>query len=155
MAMETLGEGYRLGWQLTARCAFGPRDGMNPSESATRTARHATLVWTRGPNFPPEPPRKSADVPAMRLSPRNRAVPMPIGGYLRRRRFVRRLGATRLLLGVERGEHALGALSKLCSWVLRTSISRWKAAVRAALAGPCLAGRRGYLVTPLPRRDDL
>src|SRR3954469_24493757 len=28
MATETLGEAWRLGWKLTARCAFGKRDGM-------------------------------------------------------------------------------------------------------------------------------
>lgn len=28
MAVETLREAYSLGWRVTVRCAWGPRDGM-------------------------------------------------------------------------------------------------------------------------------
>jgi hypothetical protein len=54
MAVETLGEAYRLGWQLTARCAFGPRDGMKSIRECKYRAPldMQTLVWTRRPNFP-------------------------------------------------------------------------------------------------------
>jgi hypothetical protein len=54
MAVETLGEAWRLGWKLTARCAFGNRDGMKSiRECIYRSPLDMqTLVWTRGPNFP-------------------------------------------------------------------------------------------------------
>jgi hypothetical protein len=54
MAVGTLGEAYRLGWQVTARCAFGPRDGMKSIRECNFRASldMQTLVWTRGPNFP-------------------------------------------------------------------------------------------------------
>ena len=54
MGVETLGEAYRLGWQVTARCAFGKRDGMKSIRECTYRAQldMQTLVWTRGPNFP-------------------------------------------------------------------------------------------------------
>ena len=54
MGIETLGEAYRLGWQVTARCAFGKRDGMKSIRECTYRAQldMQTLVWTRGPNFP-------------------------------------------------------------------------------------------------------
>lgn len=54
MAVETLGEAYRLGWKITARCAFGKRDGMKSIRECTYRASldMQTLVWTRGPNFP-------------------------------------------------------------------------------------------------------
>jgi hypothetical protein len=28
MAIETIGEAWQLGWRITARCAWGKRDGM-------------------------------------------------------------------------------------------------------------------------------
>jgi hypothetical protein len=54
MAVETLGEAWRLGWRLTARCAFGNRDGMKSIRECTFRAEldMKTLVMTRGPNFP-------------------------------------------------------------------------------------------------------
>ena len=54
MAVETLGEAWRLGWKLTARCAFGNRDGMKSIRECIYRAPldMQTLVWTRGPNFP-------------------------------------------------------------------------------------------------------
>ena len=54
MAVETLGEAWQLGWRLTARCAFGPRDGMKSIRECDHRAEldMKTLVWTRGPNFP-------------------------------------------------------------------------------------------------------
>ena len=39
MSVETLGEAWRLGWRVTARCAFGNRDGRNPSASASIVPR--------------------------------------------------------------------------------------------------------------------
>lgn len=54
MAIETLGEAFSLGWRLTARCAWGKRDGMKSRRECKR--RYAldleTLVWTRGRAFP-------------------------------------------------------------------------------------------------------
>src|SRR5215217_4492071 len=54
MAVETLGEAWRLGWKLTARCAFGNRDGMKSIRECIYRAPldMQTLVWIRGPNFP-------------------------------------------------------------------------------------------------------
>src|SRR4051812_38407252 len=54
MAVENLGEAWRLGWKLTARCAFGNRDGMKSIRECIYRAPldMQTLVWTRGPNFP-------------------------------------------------------------------------------------------------------
>ena len=54
MAVETLGEAWRLGWKLTARCAFGNRDGMKSIRQCIYRSEldMKTLVWTRGPNFP-------------------------------------------------------------------------------------------------------
>jgi hypothetical protein len=55
MAVETLGEAWRLGWRLTARCAcFGNRDGMKSIRECIFRAEldMQTLVMTRGPNFP-------------------------------------------------------------------------------------------------------
>lgn len=54
MIVETLGEANRLGWKLTARCAFGRRDGMKSIRECTYRAGLdlPTLVWTRGADFP-------------------------------------------------------------------------------------------------------
>lgn len=54
MSVETLGEAYRSGWKITARCAQGKQHGMKPiPECLYRAALDMqTLVWTRGPNFP-------------------------------------------------------------------------------------------------------
>lgn len=52
--VHTLGEAYRLGWKLRARCAFGKRDGMKSIRECVSTidVDMTTLLWTRGPNFP-------------------------------------------------------------------------------------------------------
>ena len=54
MSIETLGEAWRLGWRVTARCAFGNRDGMKSIRQCIYRSEldMKTLVWTRGPNFP-------------------------------------------------------------------------------------------------------
>ena len=54
MGIETIGEAYRLGWRIRVRCAWGKRDGM---KSIRECLEHyeldlATLVWTRGADFP-------------------------------------------------------------------------------------------------------
>jgi hypothetical protein len=45
---------HRFGWRVTARCAFGNRDGMKSIRVCIYRAPldMQTLVWTRGPNFP-------------------------------------------------------------------------------------------------------
>src|SRR5215208_8243478 len=50
MAVETLGEA----WRLTARCAFGTRDGTKSIRPCIYRAPRdlQTLVWTPGPNYP-------------------------------------------------------------------------------------------------------
>lgn len=54
MAVETLGEAYSLGWRVTVRCAWGPRDAMKRVRECVYGAELdlATLVWTRGRDFP-------------------------------------------------------------------------------------------------------
>ena len=53
MAVETLGEAYSLGWQVTVRCAAGKYERMRDRE-CHHSARldMETLVWTRGRAFP-------------------------------------------------------------------------------------------------------
>ena len=52
--VETVGKARALGWRLTARCAWGRRDGMKRVRECTY--RHEldldTLIWTRGAQFP-------------------------------------------------------------------------------------------------------
>src|SRR3954464_11979146 len=69
VSIETLGEAWRLGWRLTARCAFGNRDGMKSIRQCIYRAEldMQTLVWTRGPNFPLTS-RKPAHVPGVRIA---------------------------------------------------------------------------------------
>jgi hypothetical protein len=54
MVVETLGDAWAAGWRITARCAWGKRDGMKSRRECqyTRELDLETLVWTRGPNFP-------------------------------------------------------------------------------------------------------
>jgi hypothetical protein len=54
MAIETIGQAHSLDWRLTARCDWGPRDGMKRRRECVYSADLdlATLVWTRGPSFP-------------------------------------------------------------------------------------------------------
>jgi len=56
MAIETLGEAWKLGWRVRAHCYWG-----GPNKSGRRSAIYcdtridldmATLVWTRGEAFP-------------------------------------------------------------------------------------------------------
>jgi hypothetical protein len=54
MAIETLGEAWEHGWRITARCAYGKREGMKSiRECLCRVELDLpTLVWTRGAGFP-------------------------------------------------------------------------------------------------------
>jgi hypothetical protein len=54
MSIETLGEAYRAGWKVKARCAWGKRDGMKSIREciARIDLDMPTLVWTRGDGFP-------------------------------------------------------------------------------------------------------
>jgi hypothetical protein len=54
MVVETLGDAFAAGWRITARCAWGKREGMKTRREChyTRELDLETLVWTRGPNFP-------------------------------------------------------------------------------------------------------
>jgi hypothetical protein len=51
--VETIGEAWQLGWRVTARCAWGKRDGLK----TIRECRYSkeldmhTLVWTRALPF--------------------------------------------------------------------------------------------------------
>lgn len=54
MAIETLGEAFKAGWRVQARCAHGKRRGMRQMrECLCRIELDLeTLVWTRGEAFP-------------------------------------------------------------------------------------------------------
>ncbi len=52
--VATLGEAHDLGWRLTVYCRWGKRDGMKSIRECTTKleADLATLVWTRGREYP-------------------------------------------------------------------------------------------------------
>jgi hypothetical protein len=52
--IATIGEAHDLGWRLTVYCRFGERDGMKSIRECTARVEVdlATLVWTRGRDFP-------------------------------------------------------------------------------------------------------
>jgi hypothetical protein len=54
MPVETLGDAFSHGWRVQVRCAWGPRDGMKRVRECVYGAELdlATLMWTRGKNFP-------------------------------------------------------------------------------------------------------
>ncbi len=54
MQIETIGDAYRFGWRITARCAWGKREAMKSIRECheSRELDLATLVWTRGDSFP-------------------------------------------------------------------------------------------------------
>lgn len=54
MAVETIGEAWQLGWRITARCAWGKRDGMKSVRPCVYSydLDLKTLIWTRGGPFP-------------------------------------------------------------------------------------------------------
>jgi hypothetical protein len=54
MAVETIGEAWKLGWRITARCAWGKREAMKSIRECKGSSQMdlATLVWTRGAAFP-------------------------------------------------------------------------------------------------------
>jgi hypothetical protein len=54
MSVETIGEAYDLGWRVTVRCAWGPRDDMKRVRECVYGGELdlLSIVWTRGRNFP-------------------------------------------------------------------------------------------------------
>lgn len=52
--VSTLGEAADAGWGLRVRCAFGKRDGLKSIRECVHTYEMdlATLIWTRGRDFP-------------------------------------------------------------------------------------------------------
>ena len=54
MRVETIGEAYDLGWRVTVRCSWGPRDGMKRRRECVYGGEldMLTLVWTHGRDFP-------------------------------------------------------------------------------------------------------
>jgi hypothetical protein len=56
MRVETIGEGFSLGWRVTARYVRGREDGPSSKSSRECAYRHEldleTLVCTRGRAFP-------------------------------------------------------------------------------------------------------
>ena len=52
--IETLAEARDNGWKITARCAFGPREGMKRIRDCKESIRLDldTLIWTRGASVP-------------------------------------------------------------------------------------------------------
>ena len=54
MAVETIGEAYKHGWRVHARCGQGKYAGMKAIPLCTHNEELdlRTLVWTRGAAFP-------------------------------------------------------------------------------------------------------
>ena len=54
MRADTLGKAYQSGWRVRVRCAQGKRSGMKSIRECLCDAEldMASLVWTRGRNFP-------------------------------------------------------------------------------------------------------
>jgi hypothetical protein len=52
--IETLGEAKSLGYRITARCAWGRRDGMKTRRECVHRyeLELETLIWTRGAAYP-------------------------------------------------------------------------------------------------------
>lgn len=52
--VETLGQAHALRWRITARCAWGKRDGMKSIRECVYRYDFdlQTLIWTRGSDFP-------------------------------------------------------------------------------------------------------
>jgi hypothetical protein len=67
MVVETLGNAFSAGWRITARCAWGKREGMKTRRECqyTRELDLETLVWTRGAELPAVELRWQAYVPAL------------------------------------------------------------------------------------------
>jgi hypothetical protein len=57
-AVQTIGEAWKLGWRITARCIWGVEDPRSRSKRRTIECDTIaeldlkTLVWTRGDRFP-------------------------------------------------------------------------------------------------------
>jgi hypothetical protein len=54
MTIETVGEAFKAGWRVQARCAHGKREGMEqmPECHSRIVLDMETLIWTRGEKFP-------------------------------------------------------------------------------------------------------
>ena len=52
--VEMLGEAWSLGWRMTARCAYGKREGMKSIRECVYRydLDMETMLCTRGPDFP-------------------------------------------------------------------------------------------------------
>ena len=52
--IATLGEAHDLGWKVRVYCRFGKREALKSIRSCTAYVEIdlATLIWTRGRNFP-------------------------------------------------------------------------------------------------------
>jgi hypothetical protein len=52
--IETLAEARNAGVKITAKCAWGRREGMKTIRACTASFRFdlETLIWTRGETFP-------------------------------------------------------------------------------------------------------
>jgi hypothetical protein len=68
VTVETLGEAWRAGWRVKARCAFGKRDGLKSIRECHRDYEldMETLVWTRGAAMPISDLSKRLRCPACR-----------------------------------------------------------------------------------------
>jgi hypothetical protein len=84
MAIETLGEAFSAGWGVTVRCAAGPRDGMKRVRECVYggSLDLATLVWTRGQEFPLA--RLEGRLKCPRCGSRNVRVAFSVPPYARR-----------------------------------------------------------------------
>ena len=75
MSIETLGQACFSGWKITARCAWGHREGLKSIRRCMASIRLdlESLVWTRGAEFPLDA-SGAAEVPEMQITSRSAAV---------------------------------------------------------------------------------
>ncbi len=66
--IATLGEAHDLGWRIRVYCRFGKREAMKSIRACTAYVEVdlATLLWTRGRDFPIAPTRQPDEMPSLR-----------------------------------------------------------------------------------------
>src|SRR3954453_3516926 len=81
MSIETLGEAWLFRWRVTARCAFGNRDGLKIHSAVrlSRRTRHADARMDPRAELPALALGKPAHVPRVRIAARVAALRRPQG----------------------------------------------------------------------------
>ena len=74
--VEALAEARDNEWRITARCAFGSREGMKRIRECKESIQLDldTFIWTRGAAFPVLDARRTAEMSPLRIAARRLAV---------------------------------------------------------------------------------